>query len=35
MNNKEEQQILASKKLEPATVWHFFLKNDWNNQSIV
>lgn len=33
-NVKEKQQILIFKGLEPASVWHIHLKNDWNDYSI-
>ena len=32
-NDKEQQQILTFMKLEPANLWHFCLKNDWNYQN--
>lgn len=33
INDKEQQQILTFMKLEPANLWHFCLKNDWNYQN--
>lgn len=35
MHLKENQQILTSKKLEPASIWHCCLKNDFNYKWIV
>lgn len=29
INDKEKHQIFTYKKLQPANVWHFCLRNDW------
>lgn len=31
INDEEKQQILIFKELEPAQLWRFYLKNDWNH----